>query len=130
MMGVHMSGHGKLSRSFERLSKSIQRAVAVAVREGAEQVAREARAAIMEDSGGSMTQTDRERLAASVRVDEDGPIIRVGTDLELGAELEFGSQSAPARPWLQPALERVAPSVSRRIERSVRDAIRAAAKAA
>ena len=130
MMGVHKGGHRNLSRSLERLSKGIQRAVAVAVREVAEQVAREARAAIVEDSGGSMTQTDRERLAASIRVDEDGPIFRVGTDLGLGAELEFGTQSAPARPWLQPALERVAPRVRRRIERSVRDAIRAAAKGA
>ncbi len=43
---------------------------------------------------------------------EDKKIVgRVGTDLEYGKELEFGSRKVAPRPWLYPSFEKASPKV-------------------
>lgn len=46
------------------------------------------------------------KLADSLSIRETGRISRVlvGTDLEYGRFLEFGTKDMPARPWLSPAV--------------------------
>lgn len=54
---------------------------------------------------GQPPNTDTGRLAGSVRVVVSAATAEVGTDLEYGRYLEFGTQDMGARPWLNPALE-------------------------
>lgn len=58
---------------------------------------------------GNPPKTDTGRLVNSIFVDtkEDGDrtTVTVGTILEYGKHLEFGTKSILARPWLFPALE-------------------------
>lgn len=58
---------------------------------------------------GEAPATDTGALASSVAVDlrrsSFRPVARVGTGLEYGAYLEFGTQAMDARPWLWPALK-------------------------
>jgi HK97 gp10 family phage protein len=58
---------------------------------------------------GNPPKTDTGRLVNSIFVDseEDAEGFRalVGTNVEYGRHLEFGTKSIEPRPWLQPALE-------------------------
>lgn len=125
MIRVRVTGEKRLARTLRRLSAAIEREMATAVREAAQEVAREARAAIEE--GGASAGDDR-GLAASIRVEQVGLSASVGTDLDYGAHLEFGTQAMAPRPWLQPALERAKPKIKRRLERALGDAVRATTK--
>ena len=60
-------------------------------------------------TGSDHPQVDTGRLRASItsQVKEEGDKIvgGVGTNVEYGADLEFGTSKSPAYPWLFPALE-------------------------
>lgn len=68
------------------------------------------------------------RLQASVHteVDLDGLGAEVGTALDYGAFLEFGTRKIAARPWLFPAFERRKKGIRARIKRALGDALGAA----
>lgn len=68
---------------------------------------------------GEAPATDTGRLASSVKRVDDGPVVAVGTAVEYGAFLEFGTSKIKARPWLFPALEANRPAW----ERGIRDMI-------
>lgn len=70
------------------------------------------------------------RLQASVRaqVDLDGLGAEVGTALDYGALLEFGTRKIAARPWLFPAFERRRKEIRARIEAAVEKALNAAGR--
>lgn len=56
---------------------------------------------------GQYPATDSGRLVSSVRVVPDTPTsYRVGTGVEYGPMLEFGTSRMHARPWLLPSFER------------------------
>lgn len=54
---------------------------------------------------GEAPATDTGRLAGSVKRVDDGIEVAVGTSVEYGAFLEFGTSKIKPRPWLFPALE-------------------------
>lgn len=62
---------------------------------------------------GDAPNTDFGTLIKSIgwNIDETNMIGEVGTNLEYGKHLEFGTQNMAARPWLQPALERARPQL-------------------
>jgi len=55
-----------------------------------------------------LVRVDTSNLRASITVtpllDGDEPVVQVGTNVEYGAYLEFGTRYMPAYPWLEPAL--------------------------
>ena len=114
------------------LMASLDRAVARAVRAGAEDVRATARDLLNEPGGGRPSapgapphrQTGQLHDSVFVRSAGDGLRAEVGTDLDHGAHLEFGTQAMPARPWLLPAFEVAKPRIKARIARAVRDALR------
>jgi phage gpG-like protein len=69
---------------------------------------------------GKYPNTDTGRLASSVAVLFDiakrGKEAIVGTSLEYGAHLEFGTSRMAARPWLLPSFEKARASVNRRFK--------------
>jgi hypothetical protein len=68
------------------------------------------------------------RDSLRVEVAPDRLSATVGTDLDYGAHLEFGTQDTAPRPWLQPAAQTAAPRIKARIEEAVREALRQAAR--
>ena len=60
--------------------------------------------------------SDTGRLASSVRMDVVGPTAYVvGTNVEYGPMLEFGTSRMAARPWLLPSFERARAGVEREL---------------
>ena len=55
---------------------------------------------------GDAPNTDSSGLWKSIQVDATAKFVFVGTSLEYGKWLEFGTRRMNARPWLYPALER------------------------
>lgn len=55
---------------------------------------------------GEAPATDSGSLASSIQRVDDGIQAAVGTGLEYGKMLEFGTRHILARPWLNPALEK------------------------
>lgn len=72
---------------------------------------------------GEAPATDTGRLASSVMVAFPTPTqlrARVGTDLDYGAHLEFGTSRMPkGRPWLSPAVRKAARKVRRDLKRRI-----------
>jgi len=72
---------------------------------------------------GQFPQTDTGRLAASVRVERDHTAAQltyvVGTALEYGAHLEFGTLEMRPRPWLQPSVDAAVPRFMQRLRRGL-----------
>jgi phage gpG-like protein len=65
---------------------------------------------------GQYPASDTGRLASSVRTDVVGPTAYVvGTNVEYGPMLEFGTSRMAARPWLLPSFERAKVGVEREL---------------
>jgi phage gpG-like protein len=75
---------------------------------------------------GEAPRMDSGRLRDSIfaRVGADGFSAEVGTDLDYGAQLEFGTQRMAPRPWLHPAFEASKSRIKARLRKAARDALR------
>ncbi len=126
-----VSGAGRLAARLDRLADRLEWAVQAAVEEGAQDLRREARALLDVAGRGEAStpgepprrQTGALRDSLTVALAPDRLSARVGTDLDVGAQLEFGTQAIAPRPWLAPAAENVAPKIQARIEAAVRQAL-------
>ncbi len=129
---VTLSGAGRLAARLDRLVDQVHWAVQAAVEEGAHDLRREARDLLNLAGRGTPSapgepprrQTGALRDSLTVELAPDRLSARVGTDLDSGAHLEFGTQEIAPRPWLAPAAENVAPRIRARIEEAVREALR------
>jgi hypothetical protein len=78
---------------------------------------------------GQFPATDTGRLAASIRVAKEaaaGPrtVYLIGTSLEYGRHLEFGTSEMEPRPWLAPSFREAAGRFRDRLMRAVRGLVR------
>lgn len=74
---------------------------------------------------GEAPATDTGRLANSVTVEDIGPLtIEVGTDVEYGPWLEFGTRTIEPRPNWVPSVQEEEPKYVKRIEAAIRRASR------
>ncbi len=110
----------RLARRLRLLAETRRLAVAAAVAEGAEALRDEVRLSLSQagPSGPGEAPARRSgRLAASVTAETatDGLSAEVGSDLDYGRHLEFGTRRLAARPWLLPAFHRMAPGIARRL---------------
>ena len=114
-----------------RAAPALREAVARAVEAGAEDLREAAREMISEPRAAGpsepgtppRSETGRLRDSLFVRTSADGLSAEVGTDLDYGAHLEFGTQTMPARPWLHPAFEATRKRIKERIRAAARDAM-------
>ncbi|MEE8499523.1 MAG: HK97 gp10 family phage protein [Kiloniellales bacterium] len=128
---VTVSGAGRLAARLDRLADQVEWAVQAAVEEGALDLRREARALLDVAGRGEASapgepprrQTGALRDSLTVALAPDRLSARVGTDLDSGVHLEFGTKDTAPRPWLAPAAENVAPKIRARIEEALRQAM-------
>jgi hypothetical protein len=114
-----------------RLVPEIRRALARAIAESAEDLRQTARDLLDEPRAGAPSRpgepprrdSGRLRDGLFVRTSHDGLSAQVGTDLDYGFHLEFGTQAMSARPWLHPAIELAKPRIKRRIVQALRDTL-------
>lgn len=72
---------------------------------------------------GEAPATDTGRLASSVTIEDTGPIeIEVGTEVEYGPYLEFGTRDIDPRPNWVPSVQEEEPKYVRRVEAAIRRA--------
>lgn len=69
---------------------------------------------------GEAPATDTGRLANSIRTAKDGRSHLVGTSLEYGLHLEFGTTRMEPRPWLVPAVSEATNRLAARIAEALR----------
>ncbi len=128
---ITVSGAGRFAARLDRLADQVEWAVQAAVEEGAQDLRREARDLLNLAGRGEPSapgepprrQTGALRDSLTVALAPDRLSARVGTDLDSGAHLEFGTQAIAPRPWLAPAAENVAPKIRARIEAALRQAM-------
>ena len=133
---ITVSGAGGLAARLDRLADQVQRAVQTAVVAGAQDLRREARALLNVAGNGEPSATGappRRQTGAlcdslTVELAPDRLSATVGTDLDVGADLEFGTQDTAPRPWLAPVVANAAPGIKARIEEAVGEGIRQAAR--
>ena len=133
---VTISGVGRLAARLERVADQVELAVQSAVAEGADDLRREARALLNLPGAGAPSgpgepprrQSAQLRDSLRVEIAPDRLSAAVGTDLDYGAHLEFGTQDTAPRPWLQPAAQTAAPRIKARIEDAVCQALRRSAQ--
>ncbi len=133
---VIVSGAGRLAARLDRLADQVEWAVQAAVEEGAHDLRREARDLLDVAGRGEASapgepprrQTGALRDSLTVELAPGRLSARIGTDLETGADLEFGTQDMAPRPWLAPAAENAAPRIQARIKEAVREGIRQAVR--
>ena len=66
---------------------------------------------------GEYPMTDTGRLVASIKIEQEGPLVAyVGTAVDYGAHLEFGTSQMAARPWLMPSFEKATVDMRRVVE--------------
>ncbi len=131
-----VSGAGRFAARLGRLADQVELAVQAAVDESAQDLRREARDILNLAGHGEASapgepprrQTGALRDSLRVELAPDRLSATVGTDLDAGAQLEFGTQAIAPRPWLAPAAENARPKIQARIEEAVREAIRQAAR--
>jgi phage gpG-like protein len=74
---------------------------------------------------GEAPATDTGRLANSVTIEDTGPLtIEVGTEVEYGPYLEFGTRTIAPRPNWVPSVQEEEPKYVRRVEAAIRRAAR------
>lgn len=72
---------------------------------------------------GEAPATDTGRLANSVVTEDTGPLtIEVGTDVEYGPYLEFGTRTIAPRPNWVPSVQEETPKYIRRVEAAIKRA--------
>lgn len=133
---VTVSGGGRLAARLDRLADQVELAVQSAVADGADDLRREARALLnvpgvgAPSSPGEPPRRQSGHLRDSLRTEiAPGRLsAAVGTDLDYGAHLEFGTQDTAPRPWLQPAVQNALPRIKARIKDALREALRRAAR--
>lgn len=126
---INVTGHEQVMRNLRKLGVDVERAVKEAVSATAQGVRGTAVKSIQKRSyghpskrqrqgGGTYTviaskpgdppNTDTGRLVNSIAVEPMQPAttMYVGTSVEYGRWLEFGTGTMAERPWLQPALQR------------------------
>lgn len=133
-MAIKVEGVQELEKSMAALAKRYGVATAQGAIAAANLVRTEAVKSIQEVSEGEKTvrynaegngrqvtvsregdapNTDTGRLVSSIQVDATAKFVFVGTSLEYGKWLEFGTRHMNARPWLYPALERKRKEIQR-----------------
>ena len=137
-MSVRMtvSGAGRFAARLGRLADQIEWELQAAVEEGAHDLRREARDILNVAGHGAPSapgeaprrQTGTLRDSLNVVLANNRLSARVGTDLDIGADLEFGTQTMAPRPWLAPAVRAAQPLIQARIEEALRKGIRQAAR--
>ena len=82
--------------------------------------------AIANLSDGTPPDSRSGQLADSlqVEIDETTGSVRVGTPLNYGAALEFGTVSAPEKPWFGPAVATVVQNIGPRFRRVMANMLR------
>lgn len=79
---------------------------------------------------GEMPKTDTGRLVSEIKVEIDSDRLggAVGTNLDYGEYLEFGTSTMEARPWLHPTFERLKRRITARLRKAMQMAIRKVAR--
>jgi len=128
-----LSGQDKLARRLGHLQARIERAARGAIQVSAEELRDEAREALERGPATArrpeaMGRRAEESAAVAgslfVEIDDDGLGARVGTALEAGRDLEFGTRETPARPWLFPTFEQLKPRIGKRLAEAVGKALK------
>ena len=145
---VKIIGRNRLNGKFRRLRvdqlRGMERAVALAgldvQTEARKSIQRGSRSGVTVRRGGrphtrsapgEPPKTDTGRLVSNIFsiLDADQLGVEVGTDIQYGRFLEFGTRRGlAARPWLHPAFERLKPRIQRRFAKAFKQASRGAAR--
>ena len=147
-MSIVVIGLGKLNDTLKALEKSAGRHAKSAYIAGGKLVEGEAKKSIMETSPGrEVTRTrkggksyshiaaaagnapnnDTGDLARSINTEVVSDGVLVGTNLQYGKHLEFGTKKMGARPWLMPALTKKMDDIIKlqigAVNKTIRDSI-------
>ena len=109
-----LDGLEQLHRALTRIAEPSE--LEASLRAGAEDIRAAARAGL---GDGHPPDSRTGALAASLTVEmaDDGMSARIGTGLDYGWHLEFGTLTRPATPWLEPALDEARPGILARLKR-------------
>ena len=126
---VTVGGAGRFAARLGRLADQVEWAVQAAVEEGAQDLRREARNLLNLAGRGEPSapgepprrQTGALRDSLAIELAPDRLSATVGTNLDIGAHLVFGTQAIVPRPWLALAARNAAPRIRARIEAAVRE---------
>ena len=79
---------------------------------------------------GEPPKTDTGRLVSNIFsiLASDRQSVEVGTDINYGRFLEFGTSKMAARPWLHPTYQKIKPRIEERLRRAFKKANRDAAQ--
>lgn len=145
MARVQIEGLDKLTKKLLKLpanlTKGLKREInlsAILIQsEAIKSISKGSRSGVRYKRGGKMGQrsapgefpkTDRGRLVASIKTDSPpaakGLIARVGTNLNYGRFLEFGTLKMAARPWLVRTLKLNIKTISQKISNEVKKVLR------
>ncbi len=111
-ISAHIDGFGAFSRALSDIASSAELREAI---KAASDGVHDAIIARLHD--GRTPDSASGALAASLTVEpaDDGMSATVGTPLDHGWQLEFGSLSYPATPWLEPAFHDAQPGILARL---------------
>ncbi len=115
---------GAVAKSALAVQSDAQRSIQRGARSGLER-----RKGGRSSAPGEPPKTDTGTLVSSIfaEVSQNGLAAEVGTDLNYGGWLEFGTKNNLApRPWLQPAFERQKDGIKARVAKAVNTALRQA----
>lgn len=150
-MSVTIKGEDELERTLLSLGKDMEKAFRGGVLVTAQAVRKDAIKSIQSSSfgawvkrsrqgggtydhvasaPGSAPNTDTGALVSSIAVEmnKKKPEAEVGSNLDYGAYLEFGTKDMDPRPWLSPAVNRNIDNLQSNITKAAMAAIRANAK--
>jgi len=116
MIRIRIAGQARLGASLRRLLAAQTVTMADAVTAGAQDIQAAARERLPRRSGGLVN-------SVTIEMAPDGLAATIGTDVATGTYLELGTRRMAARPWLQPALLALRPSLRARFARMANTAI-------
>ena len=131
MSRTQIAGVRRLGQALRRMVRDQDEAMAIALAAGAEALREDVTrvlgrsAAAGPSAPGEPPRRRSGRLADSVfaQRDADGLGAVVGTRLDYGMHLEFGTRTMAARPWLLPAFQAAQSSLRARFARAARRAL-------